>query len=224
MIQHIRVAILDDHQSIIDGYLYRLNNDPVIEVVATSLFGEDLEPILAGEPVDVLLLDVNVPTSRDNPNPYPVLHLIPELLQRYPNLNVLVISMHDQRTLIKAVVKAGASGYILKDDQNSIKELGAIVRSVAYGGIYFSKQAHEKILVPDINNSLLTPRQQEILSIIAAYPEITAAQIAIELNVANSTVRNHLSSAYLRLGVQNRAAAIAKARHLGLITPPLPSI
>lgn len=224
MIQQIRVAILDDHQSIVDGYLYRLSYDPVIEVVATALFGEDLEPILAGDPIDVLLLDVNVPTSRDNPNPYPVLHLIPELLQRYPNLNVLVISMHDQRTLIKAVVKAGASGYILKDDQNSIKDLGAIVRSIANGGIYFSQQAHRKLLKPQNEDSPLTPRQQEILSIIAAYPDLTAAQVAIRLNVANSTVRNHLSSAYLRLGVSNRSAAIAKARHLGLITPPTPSL
>ncbi|MCI0398697.1 MAG: hypothetical protein L0322_27725, partial [Chloroflexi bacterium] len=91
MSQKIRVAILDDHQSIIDGYIYRLSSAAEIEVVATAFYGRELEPMLAARPVDVLLLDVNVPTAPDNPNPYPILYEIPKLLQRYPNMNVLVI-------------------------------------------------------------------------------------------------------------------------------------
>ena len=54
----------------------------------------------------------------------------------------------------------------------------------------------------------------------AARPDLTSAALAQELNLAHSTVRNLLSSAYYRLGVSNRAAAVAKARHLGLIAPP----
>src|SRR5689334_10653392 len=127
MPKKIKVAILDDHQSIIDGYLYRLREAPKIEVSGTLAFGSELEPWLAEHPADVMLLDVNVPAAPGNSNPYPILHVIPELLQTYPNLIILVISMHLERALIQAVMEAGASGYILKDDSASLRELGSIV-------------------------------------------------------------------------------------------------
>lgn len=224
MSQNIRVAILEDHQSTIDGYIHRLSEVPEIEVVATASFGEELEPMLEGHDVDVLLLDVSVPTSRDNANPFPVLHVIRQLLQRYPTLVILVLSMHAQRTLIKAVVEAGVSGYILKDDKASNLELGSIVRSIAKGGVYFSRQAHEKLSRRETKTPLLTARQREVLSLATAYPDLTTAELARQLGVAESTVRNLLSNAYLRLGVKTRAAAIAEARRLSLITPPFPSI
>ena len=224
MPQQIRVAILDDHQTIIDGYKYRLGQSADVEVVATARFGEELGPLLDQHQIDLLLLDVHVPTSKDNQSPYPILHLIPKLLQQFPNLVVLVISMYAQRSLIKAVMEAGASGYILKEDRPSIRELESIVRSVARGGIYFSQQAHEKLQRPQADDPILTQRQREVLSVSAAYPDLTAAELALKLNVANSTVRNLLSGAYLRLGVRNRAAALSKAQRLGLITPLSPTV
>jgi DNA-binding CsgD family transcriptional regulator len=71
----------------------------------------------------------------------------------------------------------------------------------------------------------LTPRQMEVLSLCAAYPEKPTAQLAKHLHIVDSTFRDHLTDIYLKLGVPNRAAAIAKARQLGLIVsgkpPPL---
>ena len=221
MNKKLRVTILDDHQSIVDGYVYRLEKDPQIEVIATIHCGEDLEPTLAKHLPDVLLLDVNVPASAENRNPYPIMHAIPRLLQRYPDLNILVISMHAERGLIRAVMEAGASGYILKDDQATVKDLGSVVKSIAAGGVHFSQIALElytKYLSTE-NNDLLTPRQLEVLSLCAAYPDSTSAELAHKMSVSNSTIRNLLSAAYLKLGVHNRAAAIAKARETGLITP-----
>jgi DNA-binding NarL/FixJ family response regulator len=103
----IRVAILDDHPGIIDGYRYRLGRELDIEIVGTASYGEELEPLMDAQAVDVLLLDVQVPTSAENANPYPILHLLPRLLQRYPNLAVLVISMYAQRALIQAGLEPG---------------------------------------------------------------------------------------------------------------------
>src|SRR5688572_13950785 len=143
MSKKIRVTILDDHQSIIDGYLYRLNTFPQIEVVATATFGEELEAIISKHPTDVLLLDIYVPTSKDNSNPYPVLFTIPKLLDLYPGLSILVITMHVERSLIRSVMETGASGYLLKDDQTMIRDLGNVILSVASGAIVFSQQAHE---------------------------------------------------------------------------------
>jgi len=225
MSEKTRVTILDDHQNIVDGYVYRLSNYPQIEVVATIAFGEELEPALKEHSTDVLLLDVSVPTSPNNPNPYPILYAIPKLLQLYPNLYVLVISMHAERGLIRGVMEAGASGYILKDDQSTARDLGNVVLSVASGGIYFSQKAHQLYAKYQSkeNDELLSIRQLEALSLCAAYPNDTTADLAQKMSVANSTVRNLLSSAYVRLDVHNRAAAIAKARQLGIITPNAPT-
>jgi two-component system, NarL family, nitrate/nitrite response regulator NarL len=223
MAEPIRVVILDDHQSIVDGYCYRLSNVPEIQIAGTLAYGASVEPFLADNRADVLLLDVNVPTAADNPNPYPILHLIRRLLELYPDLAILVISMHNQRTLIQAVLEAGASGYIVKDDRDSIRQLASVIISIANGGVFFSQQAHQQLVRRQIDpgeaNQLLTPRQLEVLSLCSAYPGSTTAELARQLGVENSTVRNLLSSAYVRLNVNNRAAALAKARQAGLILP-----
>lgn len=222
----VRVTILDDHQSIVDGYTSRLSKVPQIEVVATLAYGEDLEPSLQKHTTDVLILDVNVPLSNENPNPYPILHIIPDLLQRYPDLAILVISMHAERGIIRAVMESGASGYILKEDRGTIQELGSVILSVVNGGIYLSDRAQITYMKnrDAAREEPLTGRQMEVLSLCAAYPDCTTSELAHMMNVANSTVRNLLSGAYLRLGVRTRAAAIAKARQLGLITPDSPAL
>jgi two-component system nitrate/nitrite response regulator NarL len=223
--EKVRVAILDDHQSIIDGYIYRLSSTPEIEVVATANFGEDLESVLGNRPADVLLLDLSVRTSTDNPNPFPILYLVPKLLQKYPDLSVLIISMFAEPGLMRSIIEAGASGYVLKDDQSAFRELGNIVLSVAHGGIYFSKKAHSLYMQAEaVNGSdLLTPRQMEVISLCAAYPDASTADLAQMMTVSNSTVRNLLSSLYLRLSVHSRTAAVEKAREMGLITPRPPA-
>ncbi len=224
MTTKVRIAILDDHPSTVEGYLYRLKDVPQLEVVGTAAFGVELEPMLASCLADVLLLDVNVPTAPKNRNPYPILHVIPQLLQAYPNLAVLVISMLNDRQLIQSVMEAGASGYILKDDGTAWRELGVIVQSVTTGGIYLSQEAHQQLLKrqPRDLEPLLSFRQKEVLSLCCAYPDISSADLASSLNLRPSTVRNLLSNAYLRLGVRTRAGAVAKARELGLITPVPP--
>lgn len=219
--ERVRVAILDDHQSIIDGYTFRLNNSPGIELAATALYGEELQDMLRTHPVDVLLIDLSVQTSATDPTPFPVLRAIPQLLQEHPDLRVLVVSMHTGPGLMRTVVEAGVSGYITKDDHEALKNLGRIVLAAAGGEIYFSPEAYrlyrefEKVRTGE----LLTPRQVEALSICNLYPDMSTADLAGMLAVSNSTARNLLSSAYLRLGVHSRPAAVAKARELGLLKP-----
>lgn len=223
----ISVTILDDHQSIVDGYMFRLSKFPQIEIINTIEYGEDLEGALKKQVPDVLILDVNVNVSAENSNNYPIFHVIPDLLQRYPNLAILVISMHNDRSIIRAVMEGGASGYILKDDQRTIQELGSVILSIVNGGIYLSEKVRNLYIKnrSAASEEPLTGRQMEALSLCAAYPDHTTEKLAQIMHVANSTVRNLLSGAYLRLGVNSRAAAIAKARQLGLIppdSPPLP--
>jgi len=212
----IRVAIVEDHQSIIDGYLYRLAGTQ-IEIVAVVRYGEEIEKALTAHQVDVLLLDVHVPTSAENSNPFPVLYLIPRLLSLHPGLKILVISMLNQRSLIEALVDCGIHGYIFKADYNSIEKLGDVVEAVAKGGVYFSQEAYQSLLVGRKNP--LTHRQMEALSLCITYPDVAITILARKMSIKPSTYRNLLSGAYKRLGVQTRMAAIQKAHQLGILPP-----
>ena len=217
----INVVILDDHQSIVDGYVHRLGQNPKIVVSATLNFGDDLEPALQAHPADVLLLDINVPASAENPSPYPILHVIPKLLQQYPQLNILVISMFSERGLIRGVMDAGASGYILKDDRSTLVDLANVVQTVAGGGMVFSQHAHQLFLSDQLHRTgqELSPRQLEALSLCATFPDEPTSLLSSKMGIAHSTFRNLLSGAYIKLNVRTRAAAIAKAQSLGIITP-----
>jgi DNA-binding NarL/FixJ family response regulator len=143
------------------------------------------------------------------------------LLQKYPNLAILVISMHAERGLIRAVMEAGASGYILKDDQATLRDLENVVASVFSGGIHLSRQANEALLKSGDAGSKtsLAKRQLEVLSLVLSYPDSSTAELASKMSISHSTVRNLLSGAYLKLGVRTRIAAVTKARQLGLISP-----
>lgn len=216
----IKVAILEDHQSIIDGYMYRLKDYPNIEIVGAAKFGQELHAILARQPVDVLIMDVNVPSWPGETTPYPILNTVREIVKRHPNLSILVISIMTQLVLVRSLMEAGISGYIFKHDAESISRLGEHISTVAGGGIYFSQEAQDALRKHDAQSSkpLLTQRQLEALGLCAAYPELSTGEIAIQLNVASSTLRNLLSSAYLRLNVHTRAAALARVRQMGLLS------
>ncbi len=224
--KRIRVAILDDHQGTLDGYAYRLTPYKNINVVATARFGDQLEGMLSNDGVDVLLLDVGVPSAENDPNPYPLLYMLPRLHEQHPDMAILIISMHKQRTLVKAVMDAGAKGYILKDDRQAIVQLGEIITSVAAGGVYFSEQSFAMLTNrPSSTEGVgpITKRQSEVLSLFAAKPDAKMEDLAKELDIASSTLRNLLSDSYKRLNVRNLASAIGRARELGLITPFPPS-
>ncbi len=111
---------------------------------------------------------------------------------------------------------------MLKDDQASIRNLGNVVLTISNGAIHFSQKAHQLLLRNRANSEadlVLTPRQLQTLSLCQAYPNDSTSELAEKMAVANSTVRNLLSGAYVKLGVHTRSAAISKARQLGLITP-----
>jgi DNA-binding NarL/FixJ family response regulator len=216
----IKLAILDDHQGILDGYSFRLQNSDDIEIVSLMTYGEILDKTLSANAIDILILDVQVPISPNNHSPYPILFQIPKLLQQFPRLKILVISMHTERTLIQAVMNAGAKGFILKDDNQVIKELPSIVRCIHSGGIFMSEFAYQQITheFESKGTQILTARQIDALSLSSAYPDESTEEIAQKMNIAHSTLRNILSEAYVRLEVSNKVAAIEKARQLGLIT------
>ena len=218
MSSSIRVAILEDHQSIIDGYTYRLGMNADIKIVGTSLFGNELEPMLAQNQVDVLLMDLSIPISQENHNVFPVRHALSKIRHQYPDLKIIIISVFNQNALVRAMVEMGVRGYIVKDDQNSIKNLARIVKIVADDGVYFSADLQVFSLEKEQDQEQpLTPRQMEVLSLCIAYPNLSATVLAREMNITSSTFRNLLSDAYRRLGVRTRNAAVVCVQERGII-------
>jgi DNA-binding NarL/FixJ family response regulator len=119
--------------------------------------------------------------------------------------------------LVRSIIEAGARGYILKNDTHKIQELGKSILTVLNGDPLFSEKILRAFSIRKGN--LFTDRQLEVLSLCAAYPNSKTAELADKMQIADSTLRNLLSTVYLKLGVQTRAAAIARAREMGIITP-----
>jgi len=220
----IRVAILDDHQSMLDSYTMRLTAKGTIEVVATANYGNELAALLKEHEIDVLILDIGVPNSEEDSNTYPILHMLSTLRTSHPHVHCLAISLHDEPMTVKTILDAGASGYVLKNDKESILHLDEVVTLINAGGLYLSEKLRPVVVTgAPFDGVQLSARQKEALSLAAANPDITTEELSKQLNIAASTLRNMLSKAYKRLGVRNRSAATEKARTLGLISPFPPS-
>jgi len=218
----IHVVIVDDFPVMIEGYESSLAKTPHVKIVGTALYGDELMPLLAQHYVDLLLLDINVPISEENRMAIPIFNIIPQVIRTYPHLNVLIETMYADPSLIKAIIEIGVSGYMLKDDLYAEQEFGAIVTSIVKdNGCYWSPEVIKLLEKPKGEKNKeephLTPRQIEAISLCAAYPEKSTAQLAEFMNITDSTFRNHLTGAYFKLGAPSRGAAIAKARQLGLI-------
>ncbi|MCB0117349.1 MAG: response regulator transcription factor, partial [Caldilineaceae bacterium] len=195
-------------------------HDPEIEIVAAVNYGDDLEPALrSNTPVHLLFLDIHVPNSALDIERYPILHVIPKLLKRYAELRIVVVSVYKQATLIKAIMDAGASGYILKDDRNIQQNLSSVIRTITAGGIYMSKDAYEQFVRKSGKDPELSPRQAEILYLCASHSGWSSAKLGEALGLSAATIRNLLSQIYAKFGVSTRTAAIERAREMGLIPP-----
>ncbi len=128
-----------------------------------------------------------------------------------------MISMYVQPALIQAVMDAGTSGYLLKDDVEAIQQFDKIIETITEQEVYYSPRTLEVLKTGQQNEVTLTRSEQEALFLMAAHPNATTAELAQQMSMAASTFRNHQSAAYLKLGVSNRSAAIERARQVGLL-------
>lgn len=204
----IRVAILFNRQIEIDGIYYRLADQDDIHIIGALRYGCQLAGFLSRWPTDILLADKATPAAQGRSNPFPVTDSVPDMLRAYPSLRVAVVSSQASLTDVREARRRGAAAYILKDDQGAWVNLGQVIRAIISGHVYYSSSLAEMMAVAEGESDELTPRQFEILSLLADHPDMTTFEVALRLGVAHSTVRNQLSQAYWRLGVRTRAAAI----------------
>ncbi|HEY0778155.1 MAG TPA: response regulator transcription factor, partial [Gemmatirosa sp.] len=128
----IRVLVCDDHAVVREGIRHVLAGEPGFEVVAEAANGEQALALAAQHRPDVVVLDVTMPGESG-------LRVAPKLRAAVPETRVLILSMHDNAEYVREGVRAGASGYLLKD--SAAAELRLAVRAVHAGGSYFSTPA-----------------------------------------------------------------------------------
>jgi DNA-binding NarL/FixJ family response regulator len=215
----VRVLLADDHAIVRDGLRWMLRGEPDIDIVAEASNGEELLRALRDHPdeVDIVLLDVRMPGLGG-------LEALERLAPTVPGTttpSVVILSMHQEPFLVRRAIELGAAGYLLKSA--SREEVLTALRHVAAGRSYLQVEVTGPVLdqvagrVPRAASPTITQRQAEILCLIAAGQ--ANKQIAAELSIAEATVKTLVKEIFARLGVVNRAEAVAKALRWGIIHP-----
>jgi two-component system, NarL family, response regulator NreC len=203
----IDVMIADDHPAFREGIRPRLDRQQDIRIVREASDGPELFALLSeNPPPDVLLLDISMPG-------FEVLRAIPRLRVRYPQMKILIVTAHDDEARIRQLIDAGVDGYLIKDED--MDTYVRAVRDVAAGKKYFSQRTFE-VAIDSANSSMPSPRELEILALVAQ--DVTTDEIARRLLISSSTVNTHIARVFRKLGVNSRAAAVAKVVQLGYIT------
>jgi two-component system, NarL family, response regulator DegU len=220
------VVIVDDHPLIREAVRSLLSARSDIEIVGEGDVGEDVVPLMETHEPDILLLDLNMPQKKvaNNGSKFHAPAVIKEIRRRWPDTGVIVLTMENVPALILQTINWGVAGYVLKGDDLSLQLITAI-DMVSKGSVYFSESVSQTLVgkKEDTQNVTLTPRQMEIMTLVYRNPDGSNLDYAQALGIKEGTVRSHLSSAYVTLGVTNVKAAILRCLELGFFenrTPP----
>lgn len=214
----IKLALADDQTLFRKGLAILLREMENVEVTLECAHGADLLNALAVVPVDIVLLDLEMPVMDGK-------ETMRRIREEHPGLKVIVLSMHADEGSIVALMELGANGYVLKTAEP--EEIENAIRSVAESGYYFSDRVSrlmlhglvkERKVQPTFSESdTLTEREQEVLQLICQ--ELTTTEIAGKLFLSPRTVEGHRNNILLKTGARNTAGLVVFAMTKGLFAP-----
>lgn len=213
----IRVIAVEDHPLMLKAIRDELTHDPDIEIVGELNHSFELAKLVHEKRPDVLVLDLSLSGETFDP-----VSTVRNLSQAHPHLHILILTGFDDALLIHSVIEAGALGYILKNDDLSMK-LCEAVRDVSQGKAFYSDQVVHK-LITVAKQGLLTNQEVATLRLVAT--GLTNHEIALGMKVSVKRVRNIMINIYDKLDVRGegnvnqRIASVNKARELGLLNNP----
>lgn len=211
--QFVRVLITDDQTLFRSGLARLLEEDPRVQVVGQAVDGADAVKKAAALKPDVVLMDIKMPNMDG-------VEATRKIAAELPETKILVLTTFDADSYVLQALRAGASGYVLKNSQPA-----AIVSSI------LAVMAGERVMASAVANRVLdmltgtttpkefydglTAREVEILKLLAA--GLANKQIAYRLKISEKTVRNHVSNMYMKLQIYDRSQAVLYAVRKGLI-------
>ncbi|NYD78457.1 response regulator [Arthrobacter cupressi] len=198
----ITVLLVDDHLVVRSGLRALLSTQPDVEVVAEASSGEDGVTAALEHGPDVVLMDLSMGPGIDG------IEAIRRIRAARPTQAVLVFTTYDSDADIVRAVDAGAMGYLLKDAAPD--EIFTAVRGASRGQSHMSAPVASRLFQQMRNpDEALTPREAELLTLLTE--GLSNKELGRKLFISEATVKSHLAHIYAKLGVDSRAAAIAKA-------------
>ena len=212
---NIKVLLVDDHKIVRDGIKLMLKSQAGIDVVAETDDGQKVTELLEHTPVDVIVMDINMPEMNG-------IQAAKMVKKAYPDIKILALTMSSDDTHIRQMVQAGASGYIMKSAGR--EELTEAIQDVIEGKHYFSDQATQSIMMDLVKNKgkssapdpvHITDRELEVLQMIVK--EHTNQEIAEKLYISPRTVDAHRRNLLQKTGARNTAGLVKYAFQNNLI-------
>ena len=205
----IRILIVDDHGIIRQGLRLYLEFDPELLVVGEATNGIEALQLVETLRPDVVLMDILMPLMDG-------LEATLAIRQDFPDTEVIILTSVVDENIISQCIRAGASGYLLKDTRS--EELCRAVHAAADGQVQLSKQIALKLVADkedlDVAPSLTT-REEDVLKLVAQ--GCSNKQICLSLNITEKTVKAHVGNIFRKIGVNSRTQATLYALRAGLV-------
>jgi DNA-binding NarL/FixJ family response regulator len=208
----MRLLIADDHGIVRGGLKLLLDRQPDMQVVAEAADGVEAVALALRERPDICVLDVSMPKMTG-------LQATVEIRMHAPEISVLVLSMHDDERYLYEALQAGAAGYVLKREADTV--LVEAVRAVARGEPFMTNAAERSLVrewMEDDSSGPVEPltlREREVLKLIAEAH--TNREIGEILHLAEKTVESHRANLLRKLGMRDRVELVRYAIRRGLI-------
>ena len=204
--QSIRVAVVDDHQIVIDGLEKIITESGVARLTDKAYNVAGCWQMLNARQPEVLLLDVGLPDGSG-------MDLCPQIKEKYPAINILMLTSYAEYTVISHVLNNGASGYILKNAMP--EEIITGICTVASGKQFLCEEVDILLKKEGKNRVELTRRERELLKMIAEGN--TSMEIADKMCLGYETIRSYRKNLYLKLDAHNTAELTKMAVDMRLI-------
>jgi NarL family two-component system response regulator LiaR len=206
----MRVLIADDHRLMLDGIRRALEDDGGFDIVAETMNGTQVLPLVSRTKPELVLLDVRMPNMDG-------LACLDEIRRRHPDIKVVMLSASTSQEMVETALRRGAAAYIVKSIDPS--DLASTLRQAIDGNVFSAYGVGDASDSSSAKAAGLTDREISILKALAKGS--SNEQIAKEFWVAQQTVKFHLTNIYRKLGVKNRTEAIRHAYKLGFVESPI---
>jgi DNA-binding NarL/FixJ family response regulator len=206
--QTIRIALVDDHSLVRDGVRALLSTRPLFEVVGEAENARQALTLCEEVKPDILLVDIGLQDMNG-------LELTQLIRQRCPAIKILILSMYDNQEYVVTSIRAGASGYVLKNAPS--REIVAAIEAIATGGTFYSAEVTLKLVSKKPEENELTPREVQVL--VGLAKGLDNKTIARDLAISVRTVETHRLSIRRKLNIDKPAGLVKYAMEHGLLVP-----